>query len=112
MHEVESIFLCICTLSFVYVICYNVIVKVYDFIINAPAFTERRKTMPVRYKIDVLAALKEKGYTTYKLKQEKLLAESTIQKLRTNTMVSIDTIGSLCKLLGCQVGDLVEYVEI
>lgn len=67
--------------------------------------------MAVRYKIDVLAALKEKGYTTYRLKQEKLLAESTIQKLRTNTMVSLDTVGSLCKLLSCQIGDIIEYVE-
>jgi len=65
--------------------------------------------MPVVYKIDILAALKERGYTTYKLKQEKLLAESTIQKLRTNTMVSLDTVGVLCRLLGCQIGDIVEY---
>ncbi len=67
--------------------------------------------MPVRYKIDVLAALKEKGYTTYKLKQEKLLAESTIQKLRSDTMVSLDTVGTLCKLLGCQIGDIVEFID-
>ena len=65
--------------------------------------------MPVKYKLDVLAALKAAGYTTYKLREEKLLAEATIQKLRTGQLVSWAQIGKLCELLGCQVGDLVEY---
>lgn len=67
--------------------------------------------MPVKYKIDVLGALKEAGYTTYKLRQEKLLAEATIQKLRSGRPISWEQLGKLCQLLHCQVGDLVEYVE-
>lgn len=43
--------------------------------------------MPVRYKIDVLEALKAKGYTTYKGRSEKLLSESTVQKLYERVMV-------------------------
>lgn len=35
--------------------------------------------MSIVYKIDVLSALKEKGYSTYKLRKEKLLGESVIQ---------------------------------
>lgn len=31
--------------------------------------------MPIKYKIDVLEALKAAGYTTYKLRQEKILGE-------------------------------------
>ena len=31
--------------------------------------------MPIVYKIDILAALKEKGYNTNRLRKEKLLAE-------------------------------------
>ena len=42
--------------------------------------------MAIRMKIDILAALKEAGFTSYKLRQEKLLGESAIQKLR-NEMV-------------------------
>ena len=38
--------------------------------------------MALKYKINVLDSLKEKGYTTYTLRKEKLLSESTIQKLR------------------------------
>lgn len=65
--------------------------------------------MPIAYKIDVLAALKERGYTTYKLRKEKLLGESTIQQLRNGEIVSWATIDTLCTLLNCQPGDLVEH---
>lgn len=65
--------------------------------------------MPIVYKIDILAALKEKGYSTYKLRKEKIFAEKTIQAFRTNTMVSYETIGKLCEMLGCDVGDILEY---
>ena len=65
--------------------------------------------MPVRYKTDILTALKEKGYSTYKLRKEKLLAENTIQQLRNGELVSWANIGRLCDLLGCQPGDILEY---
>ena len=65
--------------------------------------------MPLQYKIDVVAALKEKGYTSYKIRQEKLLSESTIQKLRSGKGVSWENIETLCRLLDCQPGDLLEY---
>lgn len=58
--------------------------------------------MGLHYKIDVLAALKAKGYTTYKLRQEKLLSESTVQKLRAGVGVSWENIETLCRLLDCQ----------
>lgn len=67
--------------------------------------------MPLIYKIDVLQALKEKGYTTYKLRNEKLLSESTLQKLRTNKGVSWENLESLCTLLDCQPADLIEFVK-
>lgn len=62
--------------------------------------------MPITYKIDVLTALKEKGYTTYKLRKEKLLGEATIQKLRKLEPVSWENISTICSLLNCQVGDI------
>ena len=61
------------------------------------------------YKIDVLKALKEKGYNTTKLRKDKLLAESTIQQLREGKLVSWTNIDRLCTLLDCQVGDIVEH---
>ena len=67
--------------------------------------------MPIRYKFDVLPALKAAGYNTTRLRREKLLAESTIQQLRNGDLVSWANIERLCRLLQCQPGDLLEYVE-
>lgn len=67
--------------------------------------------MGLSFKIDVLAALKEKGYTTHKLRQERLLSESTVQKLRTGEGVSWGNIETLCRLLDCQPGDIIEYKD-
>lgn len=66
--------------------------------------------MPIRYKINVLAALKEKGYNTNRLRKEKLLGESTIQQLRNGELVSWNNIDRICSMLGCQPGDLVEHI--
>ncbi|MBR4017378.1 MAG: helix-turn-helix transcriptional regulator [Oscillospiraceae bacterium] len=67
--------------------------------------------MPIVYKLDVLAALKDKGYTSYKLRKEKILGESVIQQLRVGEPVSWTNIEKLCILLSCDVGDLVEHIE-
>ena len=65
--------------------------------------------MSVKYKVDILAELKRNGYTTYKLRHEKILGESTIQQLRQNVLVSWSNIGRICDLLNCQPGDLLKY---
>ncbi len=67
--------------------------------------------MPLRYKIDILNALKEKGYNTNKIRTENLLSQSTLQKFRNQQGVSWENLETLCRLLECQPGDLVEYVE-
>lgn len=67
--------------------------------------------MSLCYKIEVLPALKSAGYNTTRLRQEKILSESTIQKLRTNTPgISWGNIETICRLLQIQPGDLLEYV--
>ena len=67
--------------------------------------------MALRYKVNVLDLLKEKGYTTYSLRKERLLSESTIQKLRIGEGVAWDNLETLCKLLECDIGDILEYVK-
>ncbi|MBP5718333.1 MAG: helix-turn-helix transcriptional regulator [Abditibacteriota bacterium] len=67
--------------------------------------------MSIKYKIDVLSALKKAGYNTTRLRREKLLAESTIQKLRNKEPVSWANIDRICKLLDCQPGDIMERVS-
>ena len=67
--------------------------------------------MPLRYKIDVLAALKEKGYNTTKIRTEGLLSQSTLQKFRNQQGVSWENLETLCRLLDCLPGDLMEYIK-
>ena len=67
--------------------------------------------MPLRYKIDVLNALKEKGYNTNKIRTEGLLSQSTLQKFRNQQGVSWENLETLCRLLDCQPGDLMEYIK-
>ena len=66
--------------------------------------------MSITYKIDVLAALKAAGYSTYKLRKEKILAESTLQQFRNGDIVSNENLSRVCELLRCQPGDILEYV--
>ena len=65
--------------------------------------------MAIKLKMDILSALKEAGYTSYKLRQEKLLGERAIQKLRNSELPSWNELNTICRLLDKQVGDLVEY---
>ncbi|MBQ9933215.1 MAG: helix-turn-helix domain-containing protein [Ruminiclostridium sp.] len=67
--------------------------------------------MPIRYKIDILAALKEAGYNTTRLRKEKLLSEGMIQSLREDKYISLQNLSKICELLDCQPGDLIEYVK-
>ena len=65
----------------------------------------------IRYKIDILAALKEAGYNTYRLQKEKLLSSTTVQKLRRrDTTLTIESLNSICDMLECQPGDRLEWV--
>lgn len=67
--------------------------------------------LPLQYKVDILAALKEKGYNTNKIRTEGLLSQSTLQKFRNKQGVSWENLETLCALLDCQPADLIEYVK-
>ena len=54
--------------------------------------------------------LKEKGYTSYRLRKEKIFGEATMTKFRRNGQLNINDLDILCRLLDCQPGDLLEYV--
>ena len=65
--------------------------------------------MPIIYKIDILAALKEAGYNTNRLRKEKLLSEGVIQSLRENKYIALQNISKICELLNRQPADLLVY---
>lgn len=65
----------------------------------------------IKYKMNVLPALKSAGYSTHRIREEKLMGQATLQQLRGNKLVSWKNIDIICKLLNCQPGDILEYTE-
>lgn len=66
--------------------------------------------MAIRYKKNILPALKEKGYTSTRLRKEKIFGEKTMQEFRSQGAIPYKTLNKLCELLDCEVGDIIEYV--
>ena len=67
--------------------------------------------MAIRYKVDIMAELKKKGYSSTKIREEKLIGQSYLQQIRHGELVSWKTIDTICSLLECQPGDLIEFVK-
>ena len=65
----------------------------------------------LQYKVDILSALKEKGYSSYRLRKEKIFGERVIQQLREREPFSWEVLTRLCLLLDCQPGDLIVSVK-
>ena len=63
----------------------------------------------LKYKIDTLSALKNAGFSTYRIRKEKLIGENALASLRHQEMISMSTLDTLCKLLQCQPGDILAY---
>ncbi|MBQ9347791.1 MAG: helix-turn-helix transcriptional regulator [Oscillibacter sp.] len=66
--------------------------------------------MAIRYKADILGRLKAAGYSSARLRKEKIFGEKTMQDFRAQETIPNKTLDRLCKLLNCQPGDIMEYV--
>lgn len=64
----------------------------------------------IRFKIDVLEALKSKGYTTTKIRNEKIFSEATLTNIRNNKPVTTTTLNTICEILKKQPGFILEWV--
>lgn len=58
----------------------------------------------------LLTMLEKQGLTTYKIRKDKIISESTLQNIRQEKRITTDSIASLCEALNCQSGDILEYV--
>lgn len=67
--------------------------------------------MAIQYKIDIMAELKKKGYSSTRIREEKLIGQSYLQQIRHGELVSWKIMNKICFLLDCQPGDLIEYVK-
>ncbi len=62
------------------------------------------------YKIDVLKALSDRGYTSTRMRKEKIMSEATMQNIRKGKGITTDTINTICIILRCQPSDILEIV--
>lgn len=67
--------------------------------------------MPIKYD-KMLNLLKERGYSSYRIKQEKIIGQATLTAIKNGTGgLDHRTIARLCEAFDCQPGDLMEYVK-
>ena len=60
----------------------------------------------------LFALLQKEGYTTYRIRKEKLMGNATYQAIKDGTGgLDHRTINNICKKFKCQPADLMEYVE-
>ena len=66
--------------------------------------------MSIKYD-KLFALLKEKGWNSTRIRNENLIGQGTLTNLR-NGKGGLDhkTIDSICRVLDCQPGDIMEYV--
>ena len=62
------------------------------------------------YKVDILKELSAKGYTSTRMRKEKIMSEATMQNLRKGKGITTDTINTICVILRCQPSDIIEIV--
>ncbi len=55
--------------------------------------------------------MKEKGISTYKLREECGIDSKTVRRLRANENIETKTVSKLCAALDCRVEDIMEYIE-
>ena len=55
--------------------------------------------------------MKEKGVSQYVLIKKHKVSPGQITRLKRNESVSTHTIEMFCKILQCQPGDIMEYIE-
>lgn len=64
-----------------------------------------------KYRIDILRELRNSGYNTTRLRDEKLLSQASIQDIRNGKIIGIHNLDKICTLLKCQPGDVIEHIS-
>ncbi len=54
--------------------------------------------------------MKEKGFSTYKLREECGIDSKTIRRLKANENVETKTLDKLCSVLNCRIEDIAEHI--
>lgn len=65
--------------------------------------------MPFKYD-RMFALFKAKGISTYKIRKDNLISQSSLTKMKNGGDVDTKTLEKVCAILNCQPGDIMEYV--
>lgn len=55
--------------------------------------------------------MKEKGITTYQLREKCGIDSKTVRRLKANENIETKTLSKLCAVLNCRLEDIAEYIE-
>lgn len=81
-----------------------------EFVHIGTGYYKGENNMSIKYD-KLMVLLKEKGYTTYRIRKEKLIGQGTLTAIKNGTGgLDAKTIDRLCRILDCQPGDIMEYV--
>lgn len=55
--------------------------------------------------------MKNKGFSTYKLREECGIDSKTVRRLKANENIETKTIDKICSALKCRIEDIAEFIE-
>ena len=62
----------------------------------------------IRYKIDIMKELNDKGYNYTRIKKEKLLSAQTLENIKQGKSITLDTLNKVCLMTKLRVEDIIE----
>lgn len=65
--------------------------------------------MPIYAKYETLEMLKDKGYSSYRLREDRILSPRTLQKIRNQERLTMHELETICDLLHVQPNKVVEW---
>ena len=59
---------------------------------------------------EILQKLSSVGWTSYRLRNEKILSEETMQRIRTGQSITTDSINKICNILRCPIEEIIVHI--
>lgn len=88
----------------------GLIFRFFSYIIESNNSQERKCCGVWKYKIDILKELSNRGYTSTKLRKNKIISEGSMQHIRNGKGISIDTLNTICLILRLEPSDIIEII--
>ena len=64
----------------------------------------------VKYKVDVFAIMKERGFNQTRIQRENLLPKQTIGNIKAGKSITLETLNKICLMCRLQPGDIIEVI--